>query len=59
MNFLFHLKIREMQKGYKFAPEKMFTGIRSDFFFKFCLIPGGKYLTVGYRVNVNNNIIWF
>ena len=32
----------EMQKGYNFVPERMFSGIKSDFF-EFCSIPGNKY----------------
>ena len=32
----------EMHRGYNFEPEKVFSGIKSDFF-KFCSIPGGKY----------------
>ena len=28
----------EMQRGYNFVPEKMFLGIKSEFF-QFCLIP--------------------
>ena len=31
-SFLFHLKTVEVQRGYKFIPEKMFSGIKSDFF---------------------------
>ena len=29
--FLFHFKTMEMQRGYKFVPGKMFSGIKSDF----------------------------
>ena len=29
--FLFHFKTMEMQRGYKFMPGKMFSGIKSDF----------------------------
>ena len=32
MNLLFCLKTMEMQRGYNFIPEKMFSGIKSDFF---------------------------
>ena len=42
MNFLFCLKTMEMQMGYNFVPEKMFSSIKSDFG-GFCSIPGGKY----------------
>ena len=42
MKFLFCLKTMEMQRGYNFVPEKVFSGIKSDFF-EFCSIPGGKY----------------
>ena len=30
-NFLFCFKTKEMQRGYKLVPEKMFSGIKSDF----------------------------
>ena len=42
MKFLFCLKTMEMQRGYNFVPEKVFSGIKCDFF-EFCSIPGGKY----------------
>ena len=30
-SFLFRFKTMEMQRGYKFIPGKMFSGIKSDF----------------------------
>ena len=50
MKFLFCLKIMEIQRrgggggggGYNFVPEKVFSGIKRDFF-EFCSIPRGKY----------------
>ena len=42
MNFLFCLKTMEMQRGYNFVPEKMFSGI-NVIFLEFSSIPGGKY----------------
>ena len=38
--YLFCFKNTEMQRGYKFVPGKMFSGIKSDFL-EFCSIPGG------------------
>ena len=32
MIFLFCLKTMEMQRGYNVVPEKVFSGIKSDFF---------------------------
>ena len=42
MIFLFHLKTREMQRGYNFEPKKMFSGIESDFS-RILLDSRGKY----------------
>ena len=40
MNFLFHLKTIETQMGYNFVPEKMFSGIKSDFYSTFVRFQG-------------------
>ena len=42
MNFLFHLKTREMQRGHNFGPKKMFSGMKSDFS-RILLNSRGKY----------------
>ena len=43
MNFLFCFKTMEMQGGgYNFVPEKMFSGIKSDFFSLVLLNSGGQ-----------------
>ena len=41
----------EMQRGYNFVPEKVFSGIKSV---EFCLNPGGKY-----RIAMTHSILEF
>ena len=48
---MFHLKTREMQRGYNFGPKKMFSGMKSDFS-RILLDSGGKY-----RIATNRSLL--